>query len=65
MFEPNLHPDDLPEIMATPAQAEREWVRNVADDRSDEPWLLSDRDVWYKNPAYRGPEVPSLDDCYE
>lgn len=30
------------------------------------PWLLSDRDVWYKNPYYNGPEVPHPeDDCDE
>jgi len=22
------------------------------------PWILSDRDVWYKNPFYQGPPVP-------
>lgn len=50
------------EHMATPAEADREWVRNVAEDRADQAWLLSDRDVWYKNPAYQGPPVPHPED---
>ena len=48
--------------MATETEAEREWVDNVAHDRADQPWLLSDRDVWYANPAYRGPAVPHPED---
>ena len=28
----------------------------------ERPWLLSDYDVWTKNPYYRGPEVPYPED---
>ena len=28
----------------------------------DGPWLLSDRDVWYANPAYTGPPSPHPED---
>ena len=29
----------------------------------ERPWLLSDFDVWVKNPAYRGPEVQHPEYC--
>lgn len=39
-----------------------EWDRAEARERgADQPeaaWILSDRDVWYPNPAYRGPRQP-------
>jgi hypothetical protein len=28
----------------------------------DGAWILSDRDVWYANPAYTGPPVPHPED---
>ncbi len=52
------HPDDPPDHMATQAEADREFVQNVAYERREQAWILSDRDVWYANPAYRGPRVP-------
>lgn len=48
--------------IATQTEAEREWVTNVSHDRADQAWLLSDRDVWYANPAYQGPPVPHPED---
>ncbi len=33
------------------------WTRT----NEDGPWILSDRDVWYANPAYTGPPVPHPD----
>ncbi len=39
-----------------------EWDRNDAYERGfhrkDQQWVLSDRDVWYKNPYYHGPDQP-------
>jgi hypothetical protein len=52
------HSDDPPDHMATQAEADREFVQNVAYERREQAWILSDRDVWYPNPAYRGPRVP-------
>ena len=49
---------DPPDHMATQAEADREFVANVAFERRDQAWILSDRDVWYANPCYRGPKVP-------
>lgn len=50
----NENHEDSEDRMATPAQADQEWVRNVGMDRPDEEWILSDRDVWYRNPFYTG-----------
>src|SRR5208337_2474627 len=48
--------------MATPAEADREWATNAGSDRPDQAWILSDRDVWYQNPAYQGPPVSHPED---
>ena len=43
------------------ASANAEGAKN-----EDQPWILSNRDVWYANPYYTGPEVPHPEDyCYE
>lgn len=43
---------------ATPAEADLEYATNVGAQRPDLAWILSDRDVWYRNPYYSGPPVP-------
>lgn len=51
---------------ATMAQADAEYARNVGSQRRDVCWILSDRDVWYRNPYYKGPIEPHPeDDCYD
>lgn len=39
-----------------------EWdqfeARDTGQARPEQPWILSDRDVWHKNPFYTGPSVP-------
>lgn len=44
--------------VATMGEAVTEWACNVGMDRPDRAWLLHDYDVWVRNPAYRGPDVP-------
>ena len=43
-----------------------EWdrfeARDAGSNKPQQPWILSDRDVWYKNPFYEGPEVPHPED---
>lgn len=39
------------------ALADSEYAQEVGREHSDAAWILSDRDVWYKNPFYSGPEV--------
>lgn len=52
--------------LATPAQADLEYATNVGAERRDVAWILSDRDVWYPNPFYKGPPQPHPeDDCYD
>lgn len=48
--------------LATIAQADAEYAHNVGQMRREQPWILSDRDVWYANPFYQGPYVPHPED---
>lgn len=49
-------------MIATEYEAEREFAYNVGMDNPNRPWILSDRDVWYRNPFYSGPPVRHPDD---
>ena len=52
--------------LATDAEADLEYAHNVGRERFDCAWILSDRDVWYRNPFYDGPPQPHPEDyCYE
>ena len=42
-------------MLATESEAEQEWVIVVGAQNTDQAWILSPRDVWYKNPFYLGP----------
>lgn len=48
--------------MATPAEACKEYARNVGMDNPDQPWILTDWDTWEPNPCYSGPSVPHPED---
>lgn len=50
--------------LATLAEADREYARNVGQQRPEQAWILSDRDVWYANPFYSGPPQPHPEDDY-
>jgi hypothetical protein len=39
---------------ATPMEAVNQWAGVVGQDKPEVAWLLHDRDVWVKNPYYRG-----------
>lgn len=39
-------------------ESERHYVLQVGFMNPDQQWILSDRDVWYRNPHYSGPEQP-------
>ena len=56
-----MHPDDDTRL-ATVAEADREYADNVGRQRPDVCWILSDRDVWYRNPCYQGPPVRHPED---
>lgn len=48
----------LEERVATPAEAMQEYAVNVGgyDRFKDRQWILTDYDVWVRNPHYCGPE---------
>ncbi len=48
----------------TQAEADREYARNVGMDHPDRCWILSGRDVWYRNPFYVGPTTRHPEDDY-
>lgn len=47
---------------ATIAEADAEYARNVGAENPESEWILSDRDVWYRNPAYTGKPGPHPED---
>jgi hypothetical protein len=49
-------------MLATEQEADLEYAHNVGRDRRDLAWILSDRDVWYRNPFYQGPPQPHPED---
>ena len=48
--------------MATEAEADAEFAQNVGREFPQQAWILSNRDVWYRNPFYTGPAVPHPED---
>lgn len=48
--------------LATHTDAMREFARNVGREYPHVCWLLTDYDVWVRNPFYQGPEVPHPED---
>lgn len=47
---------------ATPMEAMREYAREVGAEKPQQAWILTDYDVWVKNPYYNGPEAPHPED---
>lgn len=55
--------NQLSEIdMTFAAQADRQYAEAKGSERRDQQWILSDRDVWYRNPFYKGPPQPHPED---
>lgn len=54
--------DEPMDWMATEGEADAEYARNVGMNNPERAWILSDRDVWYRNPFYTGPAVPHPED---
>lgn len=42
--------------------ADREEARELGRLHPDRQWVLTDRDVWHRNPFYSGPEQPHPED---
>ena len=45
------------------ADREEAWVLGQMD--PDRAWVLTDRDVWHRNPFYQGPPVGHPEDDYD
>ena len=43
---------------ATDAEIDQASAHAAGAEDDQQAWILSDRDVWYANPYYNGPEVP-------
>ena len=48
--------------MSIEGAADGEYAFEAGRDRRDVAWILSDRDVWYRNPFYHGPPQPHPED---
>ena len=51
--------------VATPAEAVKEYARNIGADYPDHAWLLTSYDTWEPNPHYVGLPVPHPEADYE
>lgn len=55
-------------MIATYSEAMAEFAANIGGDAgyADRQWILTDYDVWVRNPHYNGPEQRHPeDDCYD
>lgn len=48
--------------MSFEQEADLEYAHNVGRQYPTCAWILSDRDVWYRNPFYSGPPQPHPED---
>lgn len=51
MYQENYYP-------ATDQESIQEWSNNYGCLYPERPWILNDRDIWVKNPYYKGENVP-------
>jgi hypothetical protein len=53
------------EFPSSPMESLRAEASHLGAKRPERAWILTDRDVWMRNPYYRGPAVPhpELDDA--
>ena len=47
---------------STPQDLDRAEARDIGRRRSDQCWVLTDRDVWHLNPFYKGEMQPHPED---
>lgn len=53
---------DEPMPWMSEGEADAEYARHIGLERPQQAWILSDRDCWYRNPAYVGPPVGHPED---
>ena len=59
------HPEDANFTYATDTDWDRSDARQCGGYDADVAWVLTDRDVWHRNPFYNGPAVPHPEDDYD
>lgn len=62
-----MHPDDQRAEESgyqSMAEADRSTASHIGYKHPERAWILSDRDVWYRNPFYKGPAVPHPDSYF-
>lgn len=60
-----MHPDDKraeESGFQTMAEADLMNAHHAGSKKLEQCWILSDRDVWYRNPFYRGSAQPHPED---
>jgi hypothetical protein len=55
-------PYQEPDHIATGSESLAEFARNAGMDNPEHCWLLDPRDVWVRNPFYKGPPAPHPED---
>ena len=57
-----IHPDDLDFTYASDADWDHAAALELGATDTETAWILTDRDVWYSNPFYKGPAVRHPED---
>ena len=52
-------------VVATDTDLDRADARQSGQEHPERAWVLTDRDVWHRNPFYNGPAQPHPEDCPE
>lgn len=61
-----LHQEDAEDFTGNVnMEAHKEMIQIFGAEKPDHAWILTDFDVWEKNPYYNGPEVPHPEDDYQ
>ena len=51
-------------VYPTQWEIHKEMARHIGEANQDKQWVLTDFDVWEKNPFYIGPDQPHPEDDY-
>jgi len=57
-----IHPDDEGFTYSSEAEWDSAAALELGADNPQRAWVLTDRDVWYANPFYKGPPVRHPED---
>lgn len=47
------------------SECDQAYAHELGAERPEQAWILSDRDVWYRNPCYTGPAQTHPEDDYD